>query len=183
MAGNGGLQGNLGALLQWMISTNRVTVPDLPAVSEGAGAAATSAAAAGADAAATASALSARFLKEWEAAGCPGRPSPTTTAAGQRGKRTFDHAMSTHSLYTRHADGAGAAAGAAAAVAAAVKGNGAAAAGGGGSRGSPMIEGKGTFAKKLRKASPADRAEGMTYARQVVSRVLFYTYVFTFVRR
>ncbi|CAN0241950.1 unnamed protein product, partial [Ectocarpus sp. 8 AP-2014] len=74
MAGNSGLQGNLGALLQWMIYTNRVTVvPDPPAVSEAAGAAAASAAATGADAAATASALSARFLKEWEAAGCPGR--------------------------------------------------------------------------------------------------------------
>ncbi|CAN0546871.1 unnamed protein product, partial [Ectocarpus sp. 12 AP-2014] len=118
MAGNSDLQENLGALLQWMISTNRVTVLDPPAVSEGAGAAAASAAAASADAATTASALSARFLKEWEAAGCPGRPSPTTKAAGQKGKRMFDHAMSPHSLSTRHADGA-------AAAAAAGKGNGA----------------------------------------------------------
>ncbi|CAN0498296.1 unnamed protein product, partial [Ectocarpus sp. 8 AP-2014] len=124
--------------------------------SEAAGAAAASAAATGADAAATASALSARFLKEWEAAGCPGRPSPTTTAAGQKGKRTFDHAMATHSLCTRHADGAAAAAGAAAAG----KGNGAAAAGGGARRGSPMVESKGTFAKKLRKASPVHRSPG-----------------------
>ncbi|CAM9863167.1 unnamed protein product, partial [Ectocarpus sp. 4 AP-2014] len=135
MAGNSGLQGNLSALLQWMISTNRVTVPDPPAVSEGAAAAA-SAAAADADAAATASALSARFLKDWEAAGCPGRPSPTTAAAGRKGKRTFDHAISTHSWYTRHADGAAAAAGAAAAE----NGNGAASTGGGARRGSPMIE-------------------------------------------
>ncbi|CAM9246735.1 unnamed protein product [Ectocarpus sp. 12 AP-2014] len=157
MAGNSDLQGNLGALLQWMISTNRVSVPDPPAVSEGAAAAAASAAAAGTDAAATASALSTRFLKEWEAAGCPGHPFPTSTAAGQKGKRTFDHAMFTHSLSTRHADGAAAAA---AGAAAAGRGNGAAAAGGGAIRGSPMIESKGTFAKKLRKASPADRSPG-----------------------
>lgn len=130
-----------------------MTVPGPPAVSEGTGAAAASAAAAGADAAATASALSARFLKEWEAAGCPGRPSPASTAAGQKGKRTFDHAMATHSLCTRHADGAAAAAGAATAG----KGNGAAAAAGGARRGSPMVESKGTFAKKLRKASLVHR--------------------------
>ncbi|CAM9971775.1 unnamed protein product, partial [Scytosiphon promiscuus] len=94
------LQRNLSALLKWMISTNRVTVPGVAAPSSAAAAAAAVAATPSAPSAtktppgkkaahvfrpmpatpeeaiaSAASSMSSRFLEEWKADGYPGRPS------------------------------------------------------------------------------------------------------------